>query len=372
MGTTSTIAATAGLALCTACFAPFPNDRHDLVDFRIVGVQVSDAAPGPGEVLTAKALVYGGGGFYHDQLPTLVWRLGELELEGPVVQIVTPAESGVWDLELVATHADGVLQEQAVLPISVGEGQQPVTPPILPGIQRGVVEFPLDAAAEAYGLATRVELDTASGRGGVMPGQAARLRLPLEDPDGRYQARWMSAGGLGSFLELDALTVDWLPATLFLDEEDGEIEVGEVLEPGLYAVAALVIDGMGSASWAFLDVAYDTEPFSGFDGANFWVEHDGRLLEMASPPLESGMVEVKLVQDDESPWGVGLRGAQPVAPWSTETTSDNLSIPCEHPIPARGPFRLDWIAEGLCSRQAVLGQRVRLQVDYPIRSWNSQ
>ena len=362
--------AAAALAVCAAgCFAPVPYDRHDLVDFRIVGVQVSDAAPEPGAVITAKALVYGGDGFYHDALPTLAWSLGEQVGEGPLVDLAVPTEPGEWELGLVATHADGVLQETAVLPLRVGLGLGPLPSPSLPAVQRAVIELPLGSTAEAFTLDSRLGLDAAREAGPVT-GQAARLRLPLDDPDGRYRARWMSAGGQGTFMELDALTTDWVPADVLLDAEDLEVEVGEPIEPGLQGMAVLVIDEGGSTAWAFVDIPWDTEPSSGSDGEEDWLEHDGRLSPGSwSPPGERGLVEATLQRDDESPWGLTLRNIQPTEPWTGGDPLDNLSIPCEHPIPARGPFQLDWIAEGLCSREAVEGLRVRLAAGWPIATW---
>ncbi len=369
-GSMPRILPTAALCLAaTGCYVPFPYDRHDLVDFRIIGVQVSDAAPEPGQQLTARALIYGGDGFYHDELPLLEWSLGERRVEGPLVDLLAPEEAGEWALTLVATHADGVTQETAVLPISVGLGLGPSPPPELPAVQRAVIELPLDSAAELFTLEGRLALEGSAGVG-PEPGQAARLRLPLDDPEDRYSARWMSAGGQGTFLELDRRTTDWVPAEVLLDAEDLEVELGTAVEAGLQGVAVLVIDGAGSSAWAFVDLPWDTGPSSGLDGAQLWIEHDGRLLETSSLPTDGGFVEATLKRDDDSPWGLRFHNVQPALPWTSETTPGNNSIPCEHSIPARGPFQLDWIAEGLCSREAVLGQRVRLQVNESIATWD--
>ncbi len=367
MPTLRWLATAALIAPCSGCFAPFPHDRHDLVDFRILGVQVDDAAPEPGQVVTARALVYGGEGFYHDELPSLSWSLGEASAVGPVVDLEVPSEPGTWDLTLVATHADGVQQEQAVLPLVVGSGVGPLPPPELPPIQRGVIELPLDGEAEAFFLDARAQLETEAGYLPLEPGQAARLRLPLDDPDGRWHARWMTAGAQGSFLELDALVTDWLPATVFLDEEDGVVEVSEELPVGLYGLAVLVVDDAGSNAWAFVDVNLGV-PHS-FDSAG-WAEHDGRLLSDPMAPT-SGLVTVKLLQDDDSPWGVALSGGSAYLPWEAGAPFELDHPPCEHPLPAREPFQLDWIAEGLCSRQAVLGQRVVMRVTFPLHTWSA-
>ncbi len=371
MASRTTIAAALalGLGLGAGCFAPFPHDRHDLVDFRIVGVQVSDAAPAPGQIITAKALIYGDAGFYHDVLPTLEWSLGDEVAQGPSIAFTVPDEPGDWELTLVATHADGEIEETAALSLSVGLGLGPLLPPALPPIQRAVVALPLDSPAQAFTLEGRLALEGAA-RVGPAPGEAARLRLPLDDPEGRYQARWMSAGGQGTFLELDPLSTDWVPAEVLLDAEDLEVEVGEAIEPGLQSMAVLVIDGRGSTAWAFVDVPWDTDPSPTADHSYHWLEHDGRLLDSPYLPTSGGMVEVTLKRDDDSPWGLRLGSIEPYVPWLGESPPDNLTIPCEHPIPARGPFQLAWIAEGLCSREAVLGQRVRIQASRHIETWD--
>ncbi len=363
-----TIAASSLGALCSGCFAPFSHDRHDLVDFRIVGVQVSDAAPAPGAAIQAKALVYGGDGFYHDALPSLVWSLGEQRAEGPVVELRAPDQEGSWELELVATHADGQLEERAVLGIQVGEGLDPIRPPALPPVERAVVDLALDSPPEDMLLAARQQLEPRA-ESAVAEGQAARLRVPLEDPEGRYQARWMSAGGQGTFLELDALSTDWFPAELFLEEEDVELEVGEALEAGMVGMAVLIIDGLGSTAWAFVDTPYDVAPEVGLDGPEHWLEHAGRIVPALSPGTEAAIFELTLERDDDSPWGLRFRDPEVYVPWTGSTAGDNLAIPCEHPIPPRGPFQLDWLAEGLCSREAVLGQRVRMQLNHPLATW---
>jgi hypothetical protein len=349
------------------CFAPFPHDRHDLVDFRIVGVQVSDAAPEPGQPIEAKALVYGGNGFYHDALPTLAWSLGALTAEGPVVVLDAPSEAGSWDLELVVTHADGHLEERAVLPLEVGVGLGPITPPSLPSIQRGRVVLPLGSEPAAFSLDARAQLSTEPADGPLGSDEAARLRLPLDDPDERYRARWMTAGARGTFMELDALVADWVPAAVVLDEEDGEIEVGDALGAGLYGIAVLVIDDEGSNAWAFADINLGV-PHG--DDAEGWAEHHGRLLDDPDAP-RSGLVELELVQDDGSPWGVVFAAIEPYRPWVPGTSLAFVHPPCEHPLPQREPFRMDWIAEGLCSRQAVLGQRVVMRVIHPIHTWSA-
>jgi hypothetical protein len=357
------IAVTMIAALCAGCFAPFPHDRHDLVDFRIVGVQVSDAAPEPGGIIQAKALVYGGDGFYHDTLPTLEWRLGEHVVEGPQVELAVPSLEGSWEIELLATHADGLLEERAVLPILVEEGLEPVTPPVLPPVERAVIDLPMESAPEDLLLTSREQLEPRAAIE-MAEGQAARLRLPLEDPGGIYQARWMSVGGQGTFLEIDALTTDWLPGEVFLEEEDVKVEVGEELAYGRYGMAVLVIDGRGSTAWRFVDVLWNEgRPWKGA-----WYEHEGRLL--ASEGTPNGLIEVEFVRDDDSPWGFHLDHLRPHVAFDEQGPPLFLHPPCEHPVPLREPFQLDWIAEGLCSREAVLGHRAVVRVGLP-HTWGT-
>jgi hypothetical protein len=352
-------------ALCAGCFAPFPHDRHDLVDFRIVGVQVSDSALEPGEPFTAKALVYGGDGFYHDALPSLDWSLGDQRAEGPEVSLDAPSAVGEHTLELVATHADGLLVEIAWLPLAVEAAAGTREPPSLGPVRRAVV--PLDASdgAEALALEAR-ELLIAQDSAVVGLGEAARLVVPVQGELEDLRARWMTAGARGTFLELDTTATDWLPATVLVDGD--EIEVDQHLEPGLVGVAVLVMDGAGANAWAFADLAYRAEP-SQTEGTDAWSESDGRLLAL-DVRATTELVEVTLRRDDASAWGVAFEDASPHRPpFGQLSPFGTGDLPCEHPLPLRGPFRLDWLAEGFCSREAVIGRRVILRVRHPAHTW---
>ncbi len=358
---------TIAACLATGCFAPFPHDRHDLVDFRIIGVQVDDATPAPGDLLSAKALVYGGDGFYHDRVPTLEWSLGEATAQGPQVELAVPEADGSWELELSVTHADGALSESAVLPLYVASDNEASPPPTLRGIGQRVVDLGLDATAEAMSLDARAELEILEAEA-VGEGQAARLRVALDSGNSGYRARWMSAGARGTFLELDEHTADWLPAEVFLDEEDAEVEVLDPLEPGLYGVAVLVIDEVGSNAWAFADIVMGQEELASEGGTR--VEHAGRVFVGERLP-PSGLVRVTVVQDDDSPWGVSFQGWEPVTIGAARgDVFGTTELACEHPIPSGEPFQLDWLAEGLCSRQAVVGAELVLDFTHPTDAWN--
>ncbi len=353
--------------LCSACFAPFPHDRHDLVNFRIVGVQVSDAAPAAGDSITARALVYGGAGFYHDQLPTLSWAVAGVEASGPEVTLELPTAQEAWTLELTATHADGVTTEQAILRLEEGSGGDPVPPPVIEGIARAVVPLGLDSSAAELSLDARTAL-SALAAAEIAPGEAARLALELDDPE-HYWARWMSVGARGSFLELSALHTDWLPADLLLDEEDAEVEIGPELAPALVSVAALAMDGQGANGWAFADLAWQLE-LDSEDGSTIHGEHAGRLFVLPGPLPDAGVYTVTLALDDDSAWGLQLDEIEPIegepAGWSPE------ELDCEHPLPEADSFELDWLASGLCSRPRLEGARVPMRFEYPPRTWGEQ
>ena len=352
--------------LCAGCFAPFEHDRHDLVDFRILGVQVSNAAPAPGESIRARALVYGDHGFYHDALPSLSWSLGDASAVGPWVDLAAPDASGWWDLALTVTHADGVTIESAVLPLLVGADQSPIVPPRLPPVERGVVPLPSDSPAEALLLDERLGLPV-SPSAWVDVGQAARVRLPLEDPSERYRARWMTHGAQGTFLELTKTTADWVPVTLVLDAEDLEVQTKDALDPGLYSMAVVAMDGQGANAWAFFDLSLE-QPTDG-DDDHAWMEHDGRLFDLPGPAFAGGLYRVTLVADDASAWGVSLDDPQPILVGDPGVYDQADLAGCEHPIPTRAPLQLDVLAEGLCSRQQLLGARVTMAFTHPIHTW---
>ncbi len=360
------------LAVCwllAGCYTPFPHDRHDLVDFRIVGLQVGDAAPEPGSRVFARALLYGGEGFFHDELPTLSWSLDDATATGPEVDLQVPLQEGRWELQLVATHADGQRRESAVLPLSVGGSAAPLAPPELPAVSRSLVaDLSADSSAEQLTLDQRELLESSSACDADLGG-SWRLGLDLSDPSERFQARWMTSGGRGSFFELDHLATDWIPATMLLDDEvegEGEVQISERLDAGVYGAVVLVIDGQGANAWRFFDLPLQgAEALApGVDSPQL-LEHAGRLFWLDSAlPADTTLVQATLELADNA-WGLWLTDVEAVQALADDDPYGTLALGCPGPLPLDEPFSFDWLAEARCSRQQLDGQRVVLEVQIP-------
>lgn len=80
------------LGTLLGCLTPFSEDRHDLTDFRIVGLGATE----DGEL---RALLWSGNGLWHATAPTVVWKV-----DG---EVVTTVPSGAWMASAQASDADG-------------------------------------------------------------------------------------------------------------------------------------------------------------------------------------------------------------------------------------------------------------------------
>lgn len=352
-----------------ACQPDFEHGRHDLVDFRIVGIQVDDPTPEPGSTLVAQALVYGGGGFWHDPLPEGTWTLGEEEQDGLRADLSVPAAEGEYELWFTARSADGQ-EESAVLELTVTSEADTAAPPTLQAVDRFAVEgLSTGAAAEALTRDAREVLEAVSVHD-LEEGEVARLEVTVDETSGAevsdYTARWMAADGAGTFLELEALTTDWFPAALTL--EDDEAAWGAALAPGVHATSVLVLDGTGRTSWAFCDLSVDGADVEVPDAEHpVLLDHAGRLFWVDAEGLEpeqAGGAEQRVrasLEEAESPAGIRLVDVEPVETVEGEDPYGTLDLPCEPWAPLGEPFSVDWLALGWCSRSAVAGARVVLE-----------
>lgn len=297
------------LLLLLACAPPFDVTRKDLGPFRIAAVGVQDGV--------ASAVIWSGEGMTHATAPQLEWTLDGAAL-GSGWDVAVPDGDGV--LELVATHADGTV-EAAQVPVA----QAPDAPT---WIREHVT---LDSVELADRRAAQAE-----------PGDSASLdeavRLTL---DGAFtQARWMSADGVGTVLELETLAADVVADEITFDSSEGEFFVAERLPgtPGISHHLVLLLDGQGGNRWVWLDAAF------GVDGE--LARHGGRLLPVDAP-LEPGLYATTLDAD-------GAPGAlDPVSDLSDQDVDCGV---------ADVPFELDWLAQGRCGLDQVEGARVVLEI----------
>jgi hypothetical protein len=241
-----------------ACQEPFSVNRRELGPFRIAAVGVVDGV--------ASAAVWSGLGLYHDERPTLAWTLDGAPL-GEGYDVPVPAGGG--RLGLTVTTSDG-----GVYVAEVTAREAPIN---APNVTRAAVDL-----SESVDLAARRDVLAESVSGSVAEGEATRLGLSGDGVDG-LTWRWMSAGGLGSVLELDPGVADVLAEDL--EYEDGVLLARTPTGPGLYPQLVLGLDGAGGNLWVWADAAIGvTTPL---------LRHEGRLIpaDVEAPPgLVAGTV----------------------------------------------------------------------------------
>lgn len=306
------------LLLLPGCDALFDVERHDLGPFRIAALGVVDGR--------ASAAIWSGEGLYHSAAPTLEWTLDGRPL-GEGWGLPVDMDAGV--LGLAATSPEGAVRYAEVSVAEAGRAFE---------INRYAVtlgELSLEArqGAEVREVATTVGA-----------GEAVRVRLGAEAD---RVARWMTALGEGTVLELEPLAADLFDEEIVFDGE--ELVRREPLGRGFTHHLALVIDGGGSNRWSWIDAAYDV--------AQPLLRHEGFLIP-ADRSLDGdfGLVAVTLVADD-GVMGYRIEEAEGLAALSGAEGLSELG--CAEP---GEPFRLAWIAEGRCPLPEVLGARVALEI----------
>ena len=308
------------LLLFCGCQGPFSVERHDLGPFRIAAMGVEDGV--------ARAAVWSGEGMYHSDPLTLSWTLdGEPLGEGFAVEV-----SGPGTLGLTATSSAGERLEGEV---SVADAA-----PVF-AVARSAVDLGDDLSLEARASAAETAVLTTVGAD-----QAMRLRLSFGEQDASgLSARWMTADGHGSLLEVETFAADVLAEELEWD--DGALVDRTPLEPGVYPQLALIIDGAGGNRWLWVDAGI------GLEGA--WVRHEGRLLpwDGAADAPNSGLVALTLGALDP------LLGPTPTDMEAVDDIAQQDPLAC---APAGLPFSLSWLVEGRCPLSDVDGARVVVEV----------
>jgi hypothetical protein len=283
------------LLLALACQDPFDVRRKDLGPFRIAAMGVQDG--------TARAVVWSGEGMFHTDTPTLTWTLDGEEL-GQGFEVAVP---GPGQLELEVVNSAG---ERLAGYIEVAEA------PEVPDFSRYAV------TVDELDLEVRRSLDE-SELSGPTPG----VRVRLDAPD-TLEARWMSAMGQGTLLELEPFAADVVAEEIEFD--DGELVSREDAEGGVYHQLVLLLDGSGGNAWTWIDTPLLLDgPF---------LQHEGRLLPRSE--TLTGLVSGVVGPEGE------LTDLGPAVLEDHEATCG----------PA--PFELAWLVEGRCGLDQVEGQRV--------------
>ncbi|MCB9797232.1 MAG: hypothetical protein H6741_31475 [Alphaproteobacteria bacterium] len=296
--------------LSAACAEPFEVNRKDLGPFRIAALGVEGGV--------ARAAIWSGEGMVHPSPPSLSWTLDG----GPLGEGYEVSVAGGGTLGLTVTSPDGEVLEAE---LSVAEA------PAAPGVSRYAL-----GQVEDVSLDARRALDPEPVAQGVPEGEAARLVLDAL-PEG-YSARWMSAEGLGTLLEVEADAADLFPEELEFD--DGALISRTDSGAGVYHQLALVFDGAGSNAWTWIDVSVGLDtPF---------LRQGERLVPLESA-LEPGTYALTVSVDAESPGGLAFSEAV-----ATEDL-DEMDLACAR---AGAPFTLDQVAEGRCAADTLDGARV--------------
>ncbi len=336
------------------CQEPFDVDRHDLVGFRIAAMQATPADAG--EVTTPHVALVVDGRPWSDGNVDLRWfwiadsdafdtldPLSTPDAVGPTPAMQVPEHTQT--LGLIALHGS---DERRALTTVRSEAQR------VPQLSDLSLEtLPLQISAlEGSQLDVEVRRDLESTPADHVPVDGlGRLQAHFaSEPTTDVWVRWMSTAG--TWFELDALTADWVPGDLRVDDDEIEEPVTP-LRAGGVTVLALALGEPGDTRFRAADVYVGPPP------AGVWV--GGRHIP-TDPPIEIGAGQFargRLVSDDSAPSGLRLVDAEAVDDPDLDPGTD--ALPCQ--LPRTGPFDPLWMLEGICSRTAVDGTQVVLTPD---------
>jgi hypothetical protein len=166
----------------------------------------------------------------------------------------------------------------------------------------------------------------------------------------------MTVGGRGTFLELDNQRTDWAAGDLVLD--DLEIEEATPIEPGVFTVLALAVDGAAG------NVARAQEHWLGPAEVGFVTA--GRWLSADAEVADASWIRATLAADDMSPTGLALVDVTALDtapdltgddPWQTAS----LSCAGLSTEDRSAPFSPSWLFDSRCTRDDVVGATVILE-----------
>ena len=293
------------------CSDPFTVDRHDLVEPRILGIQASNG--------NLQAQVWNGQGAFHENLPIVEWydENGEKFANGVLVENTFNVQEG-----MLHYIVDDNVVLRAVF--SADEEDNSIE------IQRYKID-----SLDNYSLSSRLDSSYGSTEPNIDP-ENMRFISNLTDD---FRVRWTTANGVGTILELDHHTIDFIRKDIVFDRS--EIVSEERIENAYASLFALAIDSYGRTKWEWVDVWYET-------GTRLF--HSNRYLPIDYPV--EGPTEISvLVHSDNSAFG--FRFSEPM----TEASVDSLSCALDN-----GPFQWWWVELGVCLVGDIDGQRIVLEL----------
>ena len=296
--------------VCCACAEPFATDKHSLVDFRIAAMKQFDNR--------LSASVWGEG-LCHVALPSYKWTI-----DGAVSELVSPdISAGAQEAILEVRQSESVIRKGRL--------------PIGAALDSFEVERTLVSSAE-LSLESRRNLEELPFEGTIGDGQALRIHAQTDDT---VALQWMTAFGHGTLLELDSQTVDFYPERIAF--EDGVAVEREAIELEQFQILALAMDGRGANQWRWLGIEPEASSITLAGGWGVPQPSNGTMSDFIEVTLRLNDTGDAFVFEDPQ-WAVDLNGQDHTC-WSLNE-----------------PFVLDWILDGQCSCDDVIGKRVVFEV----------
>lgn len=320
------------LVALLGCQEPFGADRHDLRGFRVAALTASVEE---GVVRPRVALIADG----------RPWSAAPVQLDwafvdepGDAVLEPAPVDSGpdvalpVGGARLTLHAHDGDASVWAELDLEARTQLE---------LRIGVERTEQQAAGlgiEELTQEARADWATSPGRS-VEPGGFLRLRV--EGAPASALGRFMATGD-GTWFELDGSVADWAAAEVTVDDEEVAVEP---VEAGTYSMVVLSVDATSSGFAA-------TEAHVGPVPDGVWVS--GRFLPGTAG---SGRQWVTLEADDTAPSGLRIASAEPAGADATWSPTEAGCVGVD------GTFDPTWLLTQHCSRDALAGRRVLVEVD---------
>jgi hypothetical protein len=329
-----------------ACQEPFGTDRHRLEGFRIAAV---DAAVHEDGVHPSAVVVHQGRVWTEKPLRFSWYRVPDTDAAAALTPIDPPDAEGpapVFPIDtaliaLLVTDADGEVRRAVLAPNANSEGISALRIEGLPSLNASGV------TAEALGLDARRALTPAASSAAA--GDFVRITL---DTTPTASVRWMATAG--TFFELESAAADWAPARIVVDDE--VVSVSEPVEDELVSFIAVAVpsdaDSRTTPAMRLFDLAI------GDVGNGFWNDRHRWIPTEASVPADADWIRATFRADDSSAFGLRLTESIAVDPPPPDDPP-NTALPCA--VAVSGPFDPDWLARGLCTRDALVGSDVMVK-----------
>ena len=306
----------------TACSEPFGVDRHDLIAPRILGVRLIDGL--------FDVQVWNGVSVYHQRTPNVEWFGANGEVLCTGVRC-----SGVDNIvnEVRYTDGDGGVHT-AIFELQDSNIELTPTWQSLPD----TMSLALSRRLRTEGTAVETGLGTDAMRismqvGGMGASDTSKMR-------------WMSADGVGTFLELSALETDFFRADILMDRD--EVLENTPLDVEHATIFGLHVDGDGHNQWTWMDVWYAERPL--LPHANRWLP----VSELPSEWVRGDAVAVTLNWNDEQ---------QDWALTDLEVTTERPVLPECADLGDIETFDWSLLELGICTIDDVNGIRVALETE---------